>query len=37
MKSLPISDCRLPISRDARGQEIGNWQSAIGNRQYIKE
>jgi hypothetical protein len=31
MNSLPISDCRLPISREAGGQEIGNWQLEIGN------
>jgi hypothetical protein len=37
MMVLPIANCRLPISRDAEGQKIGNWQSAIGNQEPMPE
>jgi hypothetical protein len=28
---LPIANCRLPIFGDAAPEQIGNWQSEIGN------
>jgi hypothetical protein len=29
---LPIANCRLPILKRKQQRQIGNWQSAIGNK-----